>query len=58
MDTLPRGSARDALVEDTAVYVGLGLAREVGNKVWWIFAAAGILCAVISIILNPYRDKS
>lgn len=40
-----------------AVYVGLGLALDQWRTAWWIFAVAGILCGVVSIVLNPYKDE-
>ena len=41
----------------TAVYVGLGLALYLWKTAWWVFAVGGILCAVVCIVLNPYRDE-
>ena len=41
----------------TAVYVGLGLSMDLWRTAWWVFAVAGILCAVVHIVLNPYRDE-
>lgn len=41
----------------TAVYVGLGLALDLWRTAWWIFAVAGILCAVVCIVLDPYRNE-
>ena len=41
----------------TAVYVGLGLALDLWSTAWWVFAVAGILCAVVCIVLNPYKDE-
>lgn len=41
----------------TAVYVGLGLALDLWRTAWWIFAVAGILCAVVHIVLDPYRNE-
>lgn len=40
----------------TAAYVGLGLALNLWRSAWWLFAVGGILCAVASTILNPYKD--
>lgn len=40
-----------------AVYVGLGLALDLWRSAWWIFAVAGILCGVVSIVLNPYKGE-
>ena len=41
----------------TALYVGLGLALDLWSTAWWVFAVAGILCGVIHIVLDPYRDE-
>ncbi|MCI8812980.1 MAG: helix-turn-helix transcriptional regulator [Oscillibacter sp.] len=41
----------------TAVYVGLGLSMNLWRTTWWIFAVAGILCGVVSIVLDPYKGK-
>lgn len=40
-----------------AVYVGLGLAMNLWGRAWWIFAVAGILCGVVSILAGPHREK-
>lgn len=45
------------MVLATAVYVGLGLALDLWSTAWWVFAVAGILCAVVCIVLNPYKDE-
>ena len=39
----------------TAVYVGLGLARNAWGTAWWVFAVGGILCGVVSVALSPYK---
>lgn len=41
----------------TALYVGLGLALDLWRTAWWVFAVAGILCAVVHIVLDPYKDE-
>ena len=41
----------------TAVYVGLGLSMNLWRTTWWIFAVGGILCCVVSIVLNPYKGE-
>ncbi|MCI9156844.1 MAG: helix-turn-helix transcriptional regulator [Lawsonibacter sp.] len=40
-----------------ALYVGLGLALDLWSTAWWVFAVAGILCGVVCIVLNPYKDE-
>lgn len=45
------------MVLAAAVYVGLGLALDLWRTAWWVFAVAGILCGVVCIVLNPYRDE-
>ncbi|MGN0968838.1 MAG: helix-turn-helix domain-containing protein [Oscillospiraceae bacterium] len=40
-----------------AIYVGLGLTKNLWSTMWWIFAVGGILCGVASIILNPYKGE-
>ena len=40
----------------TAVYVGLGLTGNAWNTAWWVFPVGGILCGIVSIALNPYKD--
>ena len=40
-----------------AVYVGLGLTRNLWRTAWWLFAVGGILCAVVSVILDPYKGE-
>lgn len=41
----------------TAVYVGLGLAKDLWDIAWWVFAVGGILCGGVSVILNPYKGE-
>ena len=41
----------------TAVYVGLGLTRELWNTAWWVFAVGGILCGGAVVILDPYKGE-
>lgn len=41
----------------TALYVGLGLAMDLWRTAWWVFAVGGILCAVVNIVLDPYRNE-
>ena len=40
----------------TAVYVGLGLTRDLWDTAWWVFAVGGILCAVASVLLGPAEE--
>ena len=41
----------------TAVYVGMGLSMDLWRSTWWLFAVGGILCAVVAIIMNPYKGE-
>ena len=41
----------------TAVYVGLGLTRDLWNTAWWVFAVGGILCGGAVVILDPYKGE-
>ena len=41
----------------TAIYVGLGLYSYGWGRHVWLFAVGGIGCAVVSIILNPYKGE-
>ena len=41
----------------TAVYVGLGLTRNTWGTAWWLFAVGGILCGVVSVVLDPYKGE-
>ena len=40
----------------TAVYVGLGLALDLWRTAWWLFAVGGILCGLVHVILDPYKE--
>lgn len=40
-----------------AIYVGLGLTKDLWDTAWWVFPVGGILCGVASVILNPYRGE-
>lgn len=40
----------------TAIYVGLGLSRNLWGTAWWVFAVGGILCGVAALLLGP-RDE-
>ena len=41
----------------TAIYVGLGFTRNAWGSAWWIFPVGGILCGVVSVVLNPYKGE-
>ena len=41
----------------TAVYVGLGFSMDLWRTAWWVFAVGGILCGVVSIVLDPYKGE-
>ena len=41
----------------TAVYVALGFTRGAWGTAWWVFPVGGILCGVVSIVLNPYKGE-
>ena len=41
----------------TAIYVGLGFTQEAWDTSWWVFPVGGILCGVVSVILNPYTGE-
>ena len=52
------GSIQGALMLlATAAYVGLGLTRDMWRTAWWLFAVAGILCGVVSVVLDPYKGE-
>lgn len=40
-----------------AVYVGLGFTRNAWGTAWWVFPVGGILCAVVSTVLDPYKGE-
>lgn len=40
----------------TAIYVVLGLSRNMWNTAWVVFAVGGILCGATSILLGPRED--
>ena len=44
------------MLSATAVYVGLGLSLGLWKQAWWLFAVGGILCAVVSVALNPKEE--
>lgn len=46
-----------AMLLCTAIYVSLSLYGGEWERNVWLFAAGGILCAIISVILNPYKGE-
>mgnify|MGYP002639812456 CR=1 FL=1 len=40
----------------TAAYVGLSAATGGWDRWWWLFAVGGILCGVVSMVLNKRKD--
>lgn len=41
----------------TAIYVALGSSQGSWGTSWWVFPVGGILCGVVSIVLNPYKGE-
>ena len=41
----------------TAIYVGLGFTRNAWGTAWWVFPVGGILCGVVSVVLDPYKGE-
>ena len=41
----------------TAIYVCLGLTRNLWGTAWWLFPVGGILCGVVSILLGPAEEE-
>ena len=46
-----------AMLLCTAIYVSLSLYGGEWERNVWLFAAGGILCAIISVVLNPYKGE-
>lgn len=44
------------MITATAIYVGLGLALDLWRTAWWLFAVGGILCGLVHVLLDPYKD--
>lgn len=44
------------MITATAVYVGLGFALDLWRTAWWLFAVGGILCGLVHVLLDPYKD--
>ena len=40
----------------TAIFLGVGLLTGEWHNAVWVFPVGGILCGVISMALDPYRD--
>ena len=41
----------------TAIYVALGFTRDAWDIAWWVFPVGGILCGIVSVVLNPYKGE-
>ena len=41
----------------TAIYVALGFTRGSWGTSWWVFPIGGILCGIVSVVLNPYKGE-
>ena len=41
----------------TAVFLCLGFIRDAWDTAWWVFPVGGILCGIVSVILNPYKGE-
>lgn len=41
----------------TAIYVGLGFTRNAWGTAWWVFPVGGILCGIVSTLLDPYKNE-
>lgn len=44
------------MITATAIYVGLGFALDLWRTAWWLFAVGGILCGLVHVLLDPYKD--
>lgn len=40
-----------------AIYVGLGFTKNLWNTALWVFPVGGILCGVVSVILDPHKGE-
>ena len=40
----------------TAAFLMLGFTRDSWSSAWWVFPVGGVLCAVVNVALNPYKD--
>ncbi len=41
----------------TAVYLICGFTNNLWDTAWWVFPVGGVLCGVVSTILNPYKGE-
>lgn len=44
------------MITATAIYVGLGFALDLWRTAWLLFAVGGILCGLVHVLLDPYKD--
>lgn len=56
LDTIGAGCGAIMLLA-TAVYVALGFTKGAWGTAWWVFPVGGILCGVVSTVLNPYKGE-
>ena len=40
----------------TALYLGISLTQDSWRTAWWVFPVGGVLCAVVNVALDPYKD--
>lgn len=41
----------------TAVFVALGFTKNAWDTAWWVFPVGGILCGIVSVVLDPYKGE-
>lgn len=41
----------------TAIFVALGFTKNAWDTAWWVFPVGGILCGIVSVILDPYKGE-
>lgn len=41
----------------TAVFVALGFTKNAWDTAWWVFPVGGILCGIVSVMLDPYKGE-
>lgn len=56
LDAIGTGCACTMLAV-TAIYVSLGLYGGGWGKNVWLFSFGGIVCAILSVVLNPYKSE-